>query len=336
LLPKEKQQVEIVRRSKFTRALHEERSVESEFETEFSNTLRTELSASQDFNIHQEAGGGFDFFGLFGASAEVEIDKEFSFDQSVMNETVFKASSKVSSKYDLAIDTKTEVENKFRSLRTIENPNPCKVVTFFFKQLNKKFSLTLSLLSVKFDIVRQVPSIHKSLLGHYTKELNIKRVFEVEPLVFKQNNNLKNIKASVLSQPSLSAVASNDNLPKFEFKAVNSHVELNKKAAILYKELTKDQLVDKLKKMKVSEASIKRILASIKKLLGLPSFKLGEIYKRDYCLRTGSIITEPRVSECSICDCDGCGCDDDNSQVTDLQVEKLKVEIDILKKQLED
>ena len=119
LLPKEKQQVEIVRRSKYTRALHEERSVESEFETEFSNTLRTELSASQDFNFHQEAGGGFNFFGLVEGGAEVSADQAFHFEQSLMNEVVFKASAKVSRKYDISIDTKTEVENKFRSLRTI-------------------------------------------------------------------------------------------------------------------------------------------------------------------------------------------------------------------------
>ena len=130
-------------------------------------------------------------------------------------------------------------------------------MTFFFKQLNKKFKFSLSLLSIKYDIVRKLPSIHGGLLNHFTKELNIKRAFEVEPLVFQQKAATK-LKATALPQSTLSAVAVNDNvLPKFEFKPVNSHIELNQKTPVLYKELSLNQLIAKLKRMKVGTASIK-------------------------------------------------------------------------------
>lgn len=340
LLPKEKQEVEVIRRSKYERALHEERSIESEFEHEFSRTLRLELSASQDFNFSQEIGGGFNLFGLLSGGASATAEQSFSFEQDFMSEVVSKTSARVSSKYDISIDTKTEVENKFRSLRTIENPNPCKVVTFFFKQLNKKFKFTLSLLSVKYDIIlaRATPQIHLENLKHYTAELDLKKTFEIEPLIYKNTAEKLNIVNTSRALNLTNAIASKDvPNPRVQYRPVNEHIEIHPKNNVLYKELTEPQLELKLKTMKVVPKSIKRIFDTIKKLKENPAYKPSVIYTKEYCLRTSSVITEPKVSECSICDCDGCDCSckDEHPDILNLQVEKMKVEIELLKKQLE-
>lgn len=327
LLPKEKQEVEIIRRAKYQRALHESRSVESEFEREFSNTMRLELEATQDFNFHEEVGGGFNFFGLFGGSASVSADQSFHFGQNFMAEVITKTSSKVSSKYDISIDTKTEVENQFRSLRTIENPNPCKVVTFFFKQLNKKFKFTLSLISVKYDIVKALPNIHIKNLNHYTRTLDIKKSLEVEPMVATKKRAITEKTINSIEQV----------VPKTNFKSVNDNIEIRQKSAVLYKELSIEQLTPKMRVLKMNSLSRKRILSEIKRLEKLEDFKPRVIFKSEYCLRTGSVITEPKVSECSICDCDGCDCSckEEHPEIKNLELEKMKVEIEILKKQLE-
>lgn len=340
LLPKEKQEVEIIRRSKYQRALHEQRSLESEFESEFSRTLRLELGASQDFNFHQEAGGGFNFFGLAKGGAKVSADQSFHFEQNFMAEVVSKTSSRVSSKYDIAIDTKTEIDNQFRSLRTIENPNPCKVVTFFFKQLNKKFKFTLSLVDIKFDIVlaKKLPQIHLEKLNHYTRDLNIKKTFEIEPLVYAKEavvssklNPIANLKLNAANRSKINYDANT------EYKAVDDFVEIHPINPLSYKELTEKQLELKLKTTNVSASSIKKVFYLIKELKKHPNYVPGVIYSNEYCLRTDSIITEPRVSECSICDCDGCGCssNEENQDLTNLQIEKMKVEIELLKKKLD-
>lgn len=339
LLPGEEQEVEIVRRSKYSRALHEERSVESEFESELQNTMRVELNSSQDFNFTQSAGGGFNFFGLFGGGAEVTAEQDFHFDQSFFNEVISKTSISVSQRYDVAIDIKTEVENRFRSLRKLSNPNPCKVVTYFFKQLNKKFSFEVSLLSVTFDVVRQLPPIFGQKSPFFTKFLMVNDNQDVLPVktleldnVAKRNLGTTNFASNTL----FATAAASGQAPAKNVLVSQSFEQLNPREDRHFYELNADVLQNHLVSINVPVKSRAIILKFIKKLREDKLNKPRVIYETEYCIRTHNVIAEPKVSECSICDCDGCDCScKEDPELKNLNLQKLQIEIDLLKQQLD-
>lgn len=336
LLPGEEQEVEIVRRSKYSKALHEERSVESEFESELQNTMRVELNSSQDFNFTQSAGGGFNFFGLFGGGAEVTAEQDFSFDQSFFNEVIAKTSLSVSRKYDVAIDIKTEVENKFRSLRKIKNPNDCKVVTYFFKQLHKKYSFEVSLLSVKFDIVRTLPSIFGNRSPFILKQLAVSDNQEILPVrtVELADVGQKNVVANNLASSATFAAAVSTNQPSKNVTVSRAFEQLNPREERQFLELDDALLNNRFGALNVPTKSKNAILRRIKALKDNKLNKPRIVHKTEYCVRTHNVIAEPKVSECSICDC---GCEDSKDpDLRKLEITKLQVEIDLLKKQLND
>ncbi|MFP2995974.1 hypothetical protein ABN763_08685 [Spongiivirga sp. MCCC 1A20706] len=337
LLPGEEQEVEIVRRSKYSKALHEERSVESEFESELQNTMRVELNSSQDFNFTQSAGGGFNFFGLFGGGAEVTAEQDFSFDQSFFNEVIAKTSLSVSRKYDVAIDIKTEVENRFRSLRKIKNPNDCKVVTYFFKQLHKKYSFEVSLLSVKFDIVRVLPPIFGNRSPFILKQLAVSDNQEILPVKTLELADVgsRNLAASnIASSATFATAAVSAARPSKNVSVSRSFEQLNPREERQFLELDDALLNNRFAVLNVPTKSKNAILRRIKAIKDSKFNKPRVVHKTEYCVRTHNVIAEPKVSECSICDC-GCA-DHKDPDLRKLEIEKLQVEIDLLKKQLND
>jgi hypothetical protein len=144
LLPQEELLIEIVRRSKFSRALHEQRSVESEFRFELQDTSRDEWSREEESNFKVSAEESFSFFCIRVESTQQYSNREKTAEKH-FREIIGKSTSKVSRAYEIAIDVKTEVENQYRSIRKVTNPNPCQPVIYNYFQLAKKYKTELIL-----------------------------------------------------------------------------------------------------------------------------------------------------------------------------------------------
>jgi hypothetical protein len=333
LLPKEEQEVEIVQKSRYERELHEQRSVESEFEQEFMNTLRTEVSASHDVNTSASAEAGFNFFDLFGAGASAGVNTASHFASSIFAETVTKTAIKVSNHYEVSVDIKTQIENQYRSLRKISNPNACKVVTYFFKQLNKKFTLSISLVDVKFDLVQQVPVIHSGLLPYHSFE----KAFAVaarQPRVLPNENPVETDQVAA-DKNQLFRLKAQVEIPQVRYLAINRYKQLVYRNVELAKELSAEELEGKISTLQLEKQQKEEITKQVKSLTGKAENKPGFIlFKTEYCVRTSSVMAEPKVSRCSICDCNDCECEESKG-IRELEMEKLKAEIDLLRKQID-
>ncbi|MBS1772862.1 MAG: hypothetical protein JST82_08375 [Bacteroidetes bacterium] len=310
LLPKEEQEIEIIRSNKYSSALHEEKSTESEFESEFQNTIRVELGASQDFNTSESASGSVDYFGIAKADVSMSASQHFHFDEKFFDEVIRKTSMKVSNKYDISIDHKTEAENKFRSLRKISNPNPCRVVTFFFKQLNKKYSQTVSLIAVHYDLIDVLHDISLIHRPYYIKSIpsNAQRIYPVLPVQASSMARITETGVHAYAAYTTQSLAHAETLPVTRKELHTANEER------IYKKLSEAQLVEKAKAVNIAGNEKKLLDELLKKIKEAPEYKPHVILKREFCIRTNNIMAEPKVSECSICDCNevGCGCKDQN------------------------
>lgn len=306
LLPKEEQELEIIRRHKYSTEFHEQRSVESEFETELEETIRTELSATQDFNFSVSASGEVDVLGLAEASVETKTGLELGFSQEFFKEVVRKTSSRVSNKYDVSIDIKTEAENEFRSLRKISNPNECRVVTYFFKQLNRKYSFTISLVDVRYDVISKLPPIFTTKLPYYSREITMK------PATIFPASSVKAqaVAAPVemrMAKPLFEATAAVRAVPNEEVQTISAKIQHVATPVREFKEFTAKQFATILPGYSLVAAQRAKLNAYLEKLQADPANLPHVVYQTEYCLRTNNILAEPKVSECSICeDCDDC------------------------------
>jgi hypothetical protein len=334
LLPNEEQEVEIVQRAKYERQLHEQNSIEQEFEQEFMNTLRVEASASVDTNTSISADAGVNFLDIIKAGTSASGSVATHFGSSIFNETVLKTAIKVSRHYEVSIDTKTEIENQYRSVRKISNPNHCKVVTYFFKQLNKKFSITISLIDVKFDLVQQVAVNHLELHPFYEIEPRFAVAIR-RPEILKNDNPKEAAGAAVHNTLAVSKNFSLLNQNHVQYSSELAYRHLIYKDVPLAKELSAEAFINKIESLNLAKTDLDKILKAFKEILNRKENKKGYVlHQTEYCVRTNSIIAEPKLSHCSICECNDCECEE-NKPLKELEMEKLKTEIELLKKQIE-
>lgn len=334
LLPKEEQEVEIVQRTRYERSLHEQQSVEMEFESELMNTLRVEASARHDVNVSASAEGGFNFFDVLKGGASTSGSTSAHFESSVFNETVVRTAAKVSRHYDVAVDIKTEMENQYRSLRRIVNPNECRVVTYFFKQLNKKYSFEVALVDMRFDLVQKVSNWHTELLPYYTADSR-RAVAALRPAVISSASHADmELETSALQRGTL-RLSSTQSTPVLQYSSINLHRNLVYREVGLAKELSADAFLAKIKTLTIDKGELEKIMAQFIALRDAKENKSGSVlYRTEYCLRTNNIMAEPKVSHCSICECDDCGCEEGKEQ-RESELIKLKAEIELLRKQVE-
>ncbi len=306
LLPGEEQEVEIVQKSRYERALHEQRSVESEFENEFMSTLRTQASLTNDINTNVSAGGGVDL-GIFEVGAHGSVSTATHFATSVFAEAVNKTSISVSNHYEVSVDTKTQIENSYRSLRKISNPNHCRVVTYFFKQLNKKYSFEIVLLGIRFDLIRQLPPIHTHVLPYHIVKPNF-AISTLQPANLTNVNPQEATKFSAAQQPfAFRAAATQSVAPQLHADVQDAFRTLVFRDIEPAKELEADAFLAKLETMDVDKELKKQALAATNELVKRKDNQPGFVlYKGEYCLRTNSVVAEPKVSHCSICVCEKC------------------------------
>jgi hypothetical protein len=356
LLPSEQVEIEIVRRSKFSRALHEQRTVESEFRFEIQNTARDEWSSEEESNW--KVGGGVDFsiFGI-GVKSSGEYSSRQKTAESHFREVIAKTSSKVSRKYELAIDTKTEVENQYRSVRKITNPNPCQPVIYNYYQLAKRYKTELILQELRFDVLQpqRPPPI---LLENLTNE-----VFFSAQAPYRQNLNLQIVApppawtlgsapgtgeasqfggaglaqlAALQSfvQPFAARAASLDSLAQ----PVNAQIAapLVNIAAIPpvrvpveredFSQLTADELIEKVGKLNPDLAE--QFNGELKKFLSDDANQTGVRDSYEYCINTEGLYVETTVSKCA-------ACDEATLKLRELEVETARVELELKRRQLE-
>ena len=352
LLPCEEQEVEVVQKHKYEHALHQQQSVESHFETEVTKTMRDQWSLSHDFNTNASGGGGIDL-GIFQVGASASVSASVHMSASFFNEVVQKASSSVSNYYEVSIDTKTEIENQYRSLRKISNPNKCRVVTYIFKQLGKKYTFEVVFLGMRFDLIRHLPDIHVELLPYHVTKPRF--VADVNQPQINHNFNPYDIQRDAQANSTTFRTASRSQVPLVHVQVQDAYRTRVYRDVTLAKELDEASFIAKVETLKLDKNDRSAVLSSIKELKEVKGNEPGQvIYHTEYCVRTSSIVVEPKVSSCSICACEECcgcggcgdsggcggGCSDGDGDQGDadikaLEIERLKVEIELLKKQLD-
>jgi hypothetical protein len=291
LVPKEELEIEIVRRTKFSRALHEQRSVESEFRFEFQNTSRDEWSAEHESNFSVHADEGFSFFGM-GVSSTQEYAQRESAAEDHLREIVAKTASRVSQRYDVAVDIKTEVENQYRSVRKVSNPNPCHPVIYFYYQLAKKYRSELSLVDVRIDVRRQVPPILARPLGAtrfvatppYRQDLGLEVVSPPPPWTLAASTSPV---AGIATLAATSPVAQQPTIHVPEDPI--DVMRLTREEAIA--RITREQDVD-----------AKAFTVILDGFLGHDVNKPGVRATYEYCIATDGLYVEGNVSKCAVCE----------------------------------
>lgn len=147
LLPSEEVELEEVRRDKFSRALHDQRSTSAEFELSVEETVRDDLSVKDSYFFEHVGENNFKIFGQKRKGQRTYRDAVETLHQT-LSQTVTKAAARVSAKNEIAVDIKSEVDNVYRSTRTIRNPNSCQPVTYHFYQLARRMRRRLTLVDV--------------------------------------------------------------------------------------------------------------------------------------------------------------------------------------------
>lgn len=330
MLPGEETEIEIVRRSKFSRALHEQRSVESEFRFELQNTARDEWSSEEESNFEVSAEAGFKIFGIGAKTRGKYAGRERNAEEH-FREVISKSSSKVSQKYEIAIDTKTEVENQYRSVRKIKNPNPCQPVIYNYFQLAKKFRSELILTDLRFDFPVTLPRILSDRLKTF--------VIAAES-TYRQDINLQVVAPPPLwtlsSAAGVQATADFASLARFRGTAASGRLaDLAGLPAVQVAaeppeilQLTRDELFDKV----AERINDRRVVALFRREFGRflrdDINRLGVHQTYEYCINTDGLYVEANASKCS-------PCDEPTLKLRELEVEKLKAEIELLKCQAE-
>lgn len=334
LLPGEELEIEIVRRSKFSRALHEQRSVESEFRFELQSTTRDEWTSEEESNFKITADEDFEIFGI-GVKSTQEYSTREKTAETHFSEIVAKTSSRVSRKYEVSVDTKTEVENQYRSVRKIKNPNPCQPVIYNYFQLAKKYKTELILTDLRFDFIRQPPPILTGRLGvfvigaetPYRQNLNLQVVAPpppwrlaapaaapsptgASPLVAPTLAPFAAFQA--LGQPFAPAAVRIAGLPAERPPAEPSDVM----------QLTHEELLQKISSdPDIPEKTVTEFKRVFDGFLKDDLNKLGVKATYEYCVNTDGLYVEANVSKCS-------ACDEATIELRRLEVEKAKAELE--------
>ncbi|MFQ5847555.1 MAG: hypothetical protein ACE5IQ_07785 [Candidatus Methylomirabilales bacterium] len=340
-------EIEIVRRSKFSRALHEQRSVESEFRSELQSTTRDEWSSEEESNFKITAEEDFEIFGIGVKSTQEYSNREKTAEEH-FREIITKTSSRVSRKYDISIDTKTEVQNQYRSLRKITNPNPCQPVIYNYFQLAKKYKTELILTDIRFDFLApQLP--HPSILRERLNEVT----FRAES-PYRQNLNLQVVAPPppwILSAPppapTPTVAAQSPILAQFAPLQTFAQPAVGQLAtpgvtqlatpvisiAALpparvpveppdVMELTKEELLQKVGGAITDKKILDNFNRELEAFLRDDASRTGLRASYEYCVDTDGLYVEASVSKCS-------ACDEATVELRRLEVETAKVELEL-------
>ncbi len=253
-----------------------------------------------------------------------EAAENFVFFESTLSEVVNKAAAKVSARYETSIDIKTEVENKYRALRRVKNPNPCQPVTFHYYQLMKKIRRQLFLVEQTY---------------HCTPGGNVPAgVGPGRTLYHKVPRRPQNLRPKVVAPPpewtiteaaASPAVACARSVPDPE-----NTVEVTFPRPLV-KQLTRKQVVAEVRSLAGEEAAqqMDQHIGQIEDLVEPGGG--GLILTEEFCVGTDGFHVEGVVSDCAICEDTELKKKELECKKLELELEKRKCEIELCKMQLE-
>ncbi len=329
--------------------------MESEFRSELQRTARDEWSSEEEIN--KKVGGGVDFsiFGI-GVKASGGYTKREQVAEEHFREVVSKTAGRVSRKYEVAIDTKTEVENQYRSVRRIVNPNPCQPVIYNYYQLAKMYKTELILTDIRFDFIpprRPQPPVLTDLVNAVS--------FRAES-PYRQNLNLQVVAPPpswTLSTPASTASPQVGLAPHgaAQFAALQAFsqpaaAQLATPGAVQLAapvvsiaglppaqvpieppdvmQLTRDELLDKVRAAREAgqvDINLNEFRRAMSEFANDEINRTGVRATYEYCINTEGLYVETTLSKCA-------ACDEDTLALRRLEVEKAQVELELLKHQL--
>lgn len=330
LLPGEETEIEVVRRSKYSRALHEQRSVESEFRLDVERTSQSEWSRERESNFRVSASSGFSIFGI-GAKTSAAYSRRERTAQNHFREIVQKSSVKTSQKYEVAIDTKSQVENLYRSVRRVANPNPCQPVTYNYYQLAKKYKGTLILTGIRFDFIPGTVDVLDRPQGTlaieadepYVQNLDLQIVSPPPAWTLRE---IAKAPSPVLSHVLPSTPQRIASLSTVSFAGNAAAASPTRRVDIF--ELTREELIEKLQAAQLNDEVLSAFDKELSVFLEDDINVLGVKDSYEYCINTDGLFVETNVSTCS-------ACEKTDLLMEELEIEKMKVEIELMRMQLE-
>ena len=325
LLPGEEVELEVVRREKFATALHEQTSIEQELEFEIQETLREEWSQKSEAFFESTKQNNWKVFGQKRQTIN-QYREEVALFEATMSEVISKAAAGVSAKYETSLDLKTEVENKYRAVRKIKNPNACQPVTFHYFQLMKKIRRELFLVEQTYDCSPPA-GIAPPGPGLTTYHRVSGRPQNLRPRVVAPPPQW------TITEPSVPVIADQPcGDPASASAESKITVSFSRPAT---KQLSKARVLDEVRATGGDEVTrqMQQHLDQIDDLADPAGG--GLILSEELCIGTDYFHVESVVSNCAICEDTELKTRELECQRIELELEKLKCEVELCKLKLE-
>ncbi len=318
LIPGEVIELEVFRSSKLSTDISRQYSAEETYSQEFASSVQEEWSTKETSNF--KIGGGVSAsldLGIikFGVHAEPEYSTSTEEFHKAFTSFSSKASAKVSRKFDLHIDTKSEVTEGTRSVRTIRNNNQCQTVTYHYFQIARLYKNTLTVVDVRFDVVPpQPPPLYTTPIKALVVNYRVEPPHPEEVLTQKLVTPPIVTAAAALAVPSGGALA-----------ATLVHPDVGDELAHPVRELSLEQLEAELKLEGPAKEEFDKV---VKGLLDKLKLTPGSVVASfETCINTPGLYADCITGECA-------ACDTHSVNLQTLEEEKLALENERLKKGL--
>lgn len=315
LLPGEEVELEEVRKDRFSRALHDQRSVAAELELTVEETVRDEVSTKDEYFFEHVGENNFKLFGQKRKGQRTYRDAVTRLEET-LRQTVTKSAARVSAKNEIAIDVKAEAENVYRSVRKVRNPNPCQPVTYNFYQLAKRLTRRLTLVEVVHKCSPpagdEVPRPGLTTFRSPVARPSPARLDVVAP---PPAHSLTAAPPPPMRE-GCAAPAPGETVVRGEF-AAPAALERNRRAVI--EDIRAEQ----------GEEAARRADAALAEIDDLADPGGGGlIFEEEICIATTGFHVEGLVSPCAVCE-------DTELKKKELEVERCKLELEKLKCEIE-
>ena len=313
LLPGEEVELEEVRRDKFSRTLHDQRTLATELELTVEETLREETSNKDEYFFEHIGENNFKLFGQKRKgqrtlrNAWERIDK-------TLKQTVTKSAAQVAAKNETTIEVKAEAENVYRSTRKVKNPNPCQPVTYNFYQIAKRMQRRLTLVEVVLSC-EPPAGIAVPRTGVTTFRTPVSR---------PQRVNLNIVAPPPAWQLDTKSIDINRS-PCIMSDETEARFEIAQPTKF---ERSRDELIEELR-TEVGEEAAHRAEQALDPINDLVDPNGGGlIFEEEICIGTTGFHVEGMVSPCAVCE-------DTDLKKKELEIEKCHLELEMLKCEIE-
>lgn len=340
LTPGEEVEIEIFRSAKVERELSQQYSTEVEFTEEYSQACKYEWSKEKEsnFKVSGDVGATLDLVVIeFGAKGDVEYSETEKTFERVISEVVHSTKLRVNRKFDIHVGLKTEVENRYRSTRKIQNPNLCRSLTYNYFQLMRKVEVTITRTRVRFDWLLKPRPMFESPIRAVIRNY-VMPSMEIRKLVATREERSE-LAQPVYTQPVLSTSMTSaatvtpspigaSTSPQLETStpAIKTLVHpIISEPPVL--ELTKERVLAKMNSVKAFRRidEKRKLEAAIDKLRQRFPVNKKIVERKQICINTNSMHVESMMGICL-------ACEGHKLDLAKVELEKTKVELDKMKK----